>query len=276
MLEFGHIFLNLRLEQDDGARREEHLGVTFIETAILGIPPGGLQEDSVDESAVLRFGHNLMSHDLEVELEQIDGYFVFSGDILRNAGGEAVHKEETGDPVALGVTLVNPLLKELDARLQVVDVAGDRLDGLVGLALPELRHLAVQQRVRGDLQLSGHHDEAAERLVHLLETGDDEREEHVEALEFLRKHRVHGILVLHGVLLGGGVDIELLGEAVQNAVHDAAELVDTAAGLATAGAAAFEQRVEKQVALADVLGDVRVAVKAEDLRASSTSSTFIS
>lgn len=176
MLEFGHIFLYLRLQPDDGARREEHLGVTLIETAILGIPPGGFQEYSVDESAVLRLGHDLMSYDLEVELEQIDGYFVFSGDILHDAGGKAVHKEEAGDPVALGVALVYPLLKELDARLQVVDVAGDGLDGLVGLALPELRHLAVQQRERGDLQLSGHHDEAAERLVHLLETGDDERE----------------------------------------------------------------------------------------------------
>lgn len=99
---FCNIILLRWLEPDVGHLGEQHLGLRLGEHVLLAIPSASFDVETPDESAVRSLlGHIILGgiiHNLEVEVDLIDGDHILPGKVLLEASQETLREEESGDP----------------------------------------------------------------------------------------------------------------------------------------------------------------------------------
>eukprot|EP00976_Prorocentrum_cordatum_P109590 1195047-Prorocentrum_minimum.AAC.1 len=127
--------------------------------------------------------------------------------------------------------------------------------------------LVVEERVAHRLELWAHHHQPLERLNALRQALRHHRQQRVVPDALLREHGVHALLVLGGVLGHDDVQVEGLGALGVDVLGGGLDDVlprqpPSAANARLQG----EHRLEHGVRRVLVASDVRVGVKAEDLR----------
>eukprot|EP00968_Pinguiococcus_pyrenoidosus_P011500 scaffold926_cov248-Pinguiococcus_pyrenoidosus.AAC.13 len=196
--------------------------------------------------------HHLASHD-----ERVDGDRIVARVRLLHGRHEALGEEEARHPVAGTRPFSKPTTHELQSRQEILRPAG-----------------------------TGHHDEALDGLLNLLERRLDDGDQAVEAVKLLRQEHPHGV---HGAGADGleGLwvrrsHVELVSHALFEVLGNLAyDVVVTGTGgvlLAAAAAAAAAGRddsVEQRLGLLVLEGDVRVVVQAEDLRRALRDASFL-
>lgn len=118
-----------RLQPNVGHRGEEFLGRRLVKLADVLVPPGTLEEETVDVAAILGCLVLVMiglgAEHFKVHLDLIDGNNVLTGVVLFETGQERLGKEETRDPEAWWRTFVDPSLHELETQHKVNDVGSE-------------------------------------------------------------------------------------------------------------------------------------------------------
>ena len=147
----------------------------------------------------------------------------FSGIVLKDTCQERLSKEESGYPIIWRGSLIDPLLHEFEPFNKVDNVAAQGLETWVGHFQEEVRNLIVKEAVEDYLELLTHHHESVDGLVHVDEVAVNRFEQLVEAHEFLLQHRVHGLVVIHGVLLRRELDVEVGRELTEEALGNLAD-----------------------------------------------------
>jgi len=86
-------------------------------------------------------------HDLEREVELVDGNLVLPGMGLEDSCEEPLREVQPADPVAIGVPVRQPLLHKLHSVVQIPDPTCKWFQTRVRYCHPTFRNLVVHQRV---------------------------------------------------------------------------------------------------------------------------------
>lgn len=110
----------------DGAHlRVEYLRHRLFEGLFLVVPSAAFDEETIDVDAIfctlrqIEFG--LVRDYLEVKVDCVDGNDVFSGKVLLGASQEGLCEIETRYPVNRWLTIINPILDELQPCQEILN-----------------------------------------------------------------------------------------------------------------------------------------------------------
>mmetsp|Transcript_36912 Transcript_36912/g.82701 ORF Transcript_36912/g.82701 Transcript_36912/m.82701 type:complete len:357 (-) Transcript_36912:1931-3001(-) len=227
-----------RREVHHGQRAVHLLGLGLGQRLPLRVPPRALQEETVDEDAVLgplgELGRLHVAHALgvELELELVDRHLILAGVRLQRTRHEPLREEKDGQGEAVGLALEEPGPKEVHPVEEVLDPAPQSLERREAHRSPQVRHLVVRERRVHVVQVRRHDNkpldgefdipkarvhavDKAVELDHLLGEHDGERVEEavrlqdksrrprVVHLELGRDLRLEGLHELHDDLVRG-------------------------------------------------------------------------
>lgn len=142
-----------------------------------------------------RFMVFFVFHHDEIETEQIDGDRVSTGKVLLYARQESLSEEKSRNPELRRRSQVVPILKELQAVQEIVDVGAERLQGRIRLFHPHCRDLWLQNAGRHFFQLRRHDHKTFNGLPDVDQAAANDTRECVETDHFLDEDSVHTLLV---------------------------------------------------------------------------------
>lgn len=93
-----------------------------------------------------------------IEHEGVDCDVSSTGIGLHSSGHETLREEESGSPVCIHSSVLNPLSEEHHSLDEVINPAGKRFERGVCNVLPHLRHFFIEERQEHVLQLDTHHN----------------------------------------------------------------------------------------------------------------------
>mmetsp|Transcript_5662 Transcript_5662/g.19199 ORF Transcript_5662/g.19199 Transcript_5662/m.19199 type:complete len:711 (+) Transcript_5662:204-2336(+) len=259
--------LRAGLEPHHGRGGVEHLGQALRQLLGVVVPARALHEHTVDVGAVLGLLAVLPpGHALLLEEHRVDGDLVLARVVLQHAREEGVREVEARDPEHGGRAVVDPVLQHLEAVAELHHVRPQGLERGVALARPQPGDLPVEDGVGELLEVAAHDHEAFDGELEAPDGGVHHADEAVVAHELLAEHGVHALVVVHGVLVVGRLQVERLGHLVADGLRDLAhQLVLPLPAPALALAHGEQDGLEEQVRLPLVLGDVRVLVQPKHL-----------
>ena len=254
------------LEPKDGHVGEQNLRVALHQRHMFVRPLGALEEHAVAVRAVLGLHREVVArrHCFKVKHHGVNRELVLPGVVLEHAGEERVGEEEPGDPKHGRRALVDPLLERLQPSDQLAYVRSQWLEARVRLLGPHRGNLPVEHGVAERVQLPSHDDLALQRQLEGADARVDHLQQPVIPDELLAQHGVHGLVVLHGVLVIGNLEVKDGRYGLRNLRGELTKRLLLALTPAARGVTLREQDgVAHQIGLLLVLGDVRVGVEPE-------------
>mmetsp|Transcript_36233 Transcript_36233/g.69475 ORF Transcript_36233/g.69475 Transcript_36233/m.69475 type:complete len:429 (-) Transcript_36233:349-1635(-) len=243
----------------------------FPNHVVIIIPGTSVKVHSCTVHSVLwtRLAVAWLVHHLEVEVHFVDFNLELAGVVLLGCSEEGLCEKEAGEPEHHGGTLVDPFLEKVHPLAQLLDVASQGLERRERLLQPHRGHLAYKQRLSHHVQGVREQDESLDGLLDVGQTVADNGDEVVDARALLHQDGVHAVVVvlrvgpLHRLAVKVGLDAR--GDVHR---HLANHLLLALAGAAPSRVARLggHQRIQKQVRVLHVLGDIRVFVQAVHLR----------
>ena len=217
-------FFQLSGEHPDGGEvREEDLGVRLPKHVVVLVPLAGLDEDSLSVHAVLggllELLRTVLDHKLQVDL--VDLHRVPPRVVLLARGEEGLGEEEPGDPEHHRLALVDPVVEELNALLNLLDVGPHGLKRREGPLHPRGWDLSVEEGLARDIELIVHEGETLKGLAEVGHRGLDFGQQPVKPAELLHEHRIHRVVVVLGELLTRDLNVKFGRELAEDLLSDA-------------------------------------------------------
>eukprot|EP00982_Pelagococcus_subviridis_P000487 3917-Pelagococcus_subviridis.AAC.2 len=232
-----------RPQPKHGRVREENLRRRLPENAPLDVPVAPFQEEPADVHALLRRGVvvRVRVHPERGELKRhlVDRRARRPREILQRGGEKRVHEEEAAHPMHRGRAALAPSLERLHARAQVREVRRRGLQRRVRHVAPGDWHGVDAQRLARRVVVAGHDRLTFDRGRDRGQRAPNDVQESVEARHLLGQHRVHGLLVRRRPPTARGVDVEVVGERLEELVNDRGDVILALPGAAAAAALAL-------------------------------------
>mmetsp|Transcript_2699 Transcript_2699/g.7712 ORF Transcript_2699/g.7712 Transcript_2699/m.7712 type:complete len:268 (-) Transcript_2699:1208-2011(-) len=181
----------------------ELLWPCLVQKLCCRVPGSALYEEPVDIDAHFRGCCEFSMwpiHDAVAPRDGVDWQLVHACIVLQRAREEGLREEEARDPEGGGLAVVEPVLNEVRALLQVVDPGGEGLEARVRFGRPHGGDLVVEEGSAHGLELLRHDHLSTDGLLDGDEGSVDLFEELVVADNLLLQYRVHGLLVARGVV----------------------------------------------------------------------------
>ena len=107
---------------------------------------------------------------------------------LEDACEKALRVEEATEPVGVGISIVDPLVHEIDSLLEVSEPTGQRFERRIGGFFPEKGDSVVKKGLVDAIENLAHRDEALDSCDQIFERDLYGFYQIVEPLAFLDQH----------------------------------------------------------------------------------------